>query len=132
MWDLLGPGLEPLSPALAGGFLTTASPGKSSDSQFLKVIVTIRYWLYSPCCTIYPCSLFYLFTFDRTAQHVGSQFPNQGSNPCPLQWKHGVLTTGPPGKSLQFILYLIVCTSYSSTPVRCLPTSFSPLVSTRL
>ena len=25
--------------------------------------------------------------------------PDQGSNPCPLQWKHRVLTTGPPGKS---------------------------------
>ena len=25
--------------------------------------------------------------------------PNQGSNPCPLQWKCGVLTTGPPRKS---------------------------------
>ena len=29
MWDLPGPGLEPMSPALAGGFLTTAPPGKS-------------------------------------------------------------------------------------------------------
>ena len=29
MWDLPGPGLEPGSPALAGGFLTTAPPGKS-------------------------------------------------------------------------------------------------------
>ena len=28
MWDLLGPGLEPVSPALADGFLTTAPPGK--------------------------------------------------------------------------------------------------------
>ena len=28
MWDLLGPGLEPVSPALAGGFLTTAPLGK--------------------------------------------------------------------------------------------------------
>ena len=28
MWELPGPGLEPLSPALAGGFLTTAPPGK--------------------------------------------------------------------------------------------------------
>ena len=28
MWDLLGRGLEPMSPALAGGFLTTAPPGK--------------------------------------------------------------------------------------------------------
>ena len=31
MWDLPGPGLEPVSPALAGGFLTTAPPGKSLD-----------------------------------------------------------------------------------------------------
>ena len=28
VWELPGPGLEPLSPALAGGFLTTAPPGK--------------------------------------------------------------------------------------------------------
>ena len=28
MWDLPGPGLEPVSPALAGVFLTTAPPGK--------------------------------------------------------------------------------------------------------
>ena len=28
MWDLPEPGLEPVSPALAGGFLTTAPPGK--------------------------------------------------------------------------------------------------------
>ena len=30
MWDLPGPGLEPVSPALAGGFLTTALPRKPS------------------------------------------------------------------------------------------------------
>ena len=28
MWDLPGPGLEPVSPALAGGFLITVPPGK--------------------------------------------------------------------------------------------------------
>ena len=33
-------------------------------------------------------------------RYAGSQFPDQVSNPCLLQWKHGVLTTGPPGKSL--------------------------------
>ena len=37
MWGLPGPGLEPVSPALAGGFLTTASPGKS-HILFLKSI----------------------------------------------------------------------------------------------
>ena len=31
------------------------------------------------------------------AQHVGFWFPAQGPNPCPLQWKHRFLTTGPPG-----------------------------------
>ena len=34
MWDLPGPGLEPMSPALAGGFLTTAPPGKPQTSFF--------------------------------------------------------------------------------------------------
>ena len=29
MWDLPGPGIEPMSPALAGGFLTTEPPEKS-------------------------------------------------------------------------------------------------------
>ena len=28
MRDLPGPGLEPMCPAMAGGFLTTAPPGK--------------------------------------------------------------------------------------------------------
>ena len=36
MWDLPGPGLEPVSPALAGGFLTTAPPGKSQQ-PYLKI-----------------------------------------------------------------------------------------------
>ena len=34
MWDLPGPGLEPVSPALAGGFLTTAPPGKPALTGF--------------------------------------------------------------------------------------------------
>ena len=32
MWDLPGPGLEPVSPALAGRFLTTAPPGKPTTT----------------------------------------------------------------------------------------------------
>ena len=31
MWDLPRPGLQPVSPALAGGFLTTVPPGKSHN-----------------------------------------------------------------------------------------------------
>ena len=32
VWDPPGPGIEPVSPALAGGFLTTAPPGKPSTA----------------------------------------------------------------------------------------------------
>ena len=35
MWDLPRPGLEPVSPALAGGFLTTAPLGKPPLLLFL-------------------------------------------------------------------------------------------------
>ena len=33
MWDLPRPGLEPVYPALAGGFLTTAPPAKSQTQH---------------------------------------------------------------------------------------------------
>ena len=36
MWDLPGPKIEPVSPALAGGFLTTGPPRKSLPEAFLK------------------------------------------------------------------------------------------------
>ena len=36
MWDLPGPGLEPVSLALAGGFLTTAPPGKSGNLEYMQ------------------------------------------------------------------------------------------------
>ena len=35
MWDIPGPGLEPVSPALAGRFSTTAPPGKPSPWNFI-------------------------------------------------------------------------------------------------
>ena len=35
MWDLPGPGLEPVSPALADGFLTTVPPGKPETTGFI-------------------------------------------------------------------------------------------------
>ena len=47
MWDLPGPGLEPVSPALAGQFLTTAPPGKSHYfilSYFVSSVVKQGYY----------------------------------------------------------------------------------------
>ena len=43
-------------------------------------------------CVVY----FYL---GHIARDAGPQSPDQGPNPCPLQWKHGALTTGPLGNS---------------------------------
>ena len=39
MWDLPRPGLEPVSPALAGGFSTTAPPGKPNTLQFYSLVI---------------------------------------------------------------------------------------------
>ena len=40
MWNLPGPGIEPISPALAGLLLTTGPPGKSLDALF----ITVKSW----------------------------------------------------------------------------------------
>ena len=40
------------------------------------------------------------FFFLAVPWACGISVPDQGRNPCPLQWKCRVLTTGPPGKSL--------------------------------
>ena len=37
MWDLPRPGLEPVSPALAGGFLTTAPAGKPRKNFYFGI-----------------------------------------------------------------------------------------------
>ena len=57
MRDLPGQGLEPVSPALAGGFLTTAPPGKPSIlflflffNLFLAVLgLRCCTWAFSSC-----------------------------------------------------------------------------------
>ena len=41
MWDLPRPGLEPVSPALAGGFSTTAPPGKPNLQIFYREFLHI-------------------------------------------------------------------------------------------
>ena len=46
MWDLPRPGLEPVSPALAGRFSTNVLPGKPRGSTFLSVK-----WNEDICCT---------------------------------------------------------------------------------
>ena len=49
--------------------------------------------------TYFPLSFLKFLLFFFWLCYVSS-FPNQVWDPCPLKWKHRVLTTGPPGKSL--------------------------------
>ena len=53
MWDLPGPGIEPVFPALAGGFLTTAPPGNS----------LIYFQSLCFCFQFFPGVFFYFFDF---------------------------------------------------------------------
>ena len=49
---------------------------------------------------------FFLSIFGHARRLERSQFPDQGWNPCLLQWKCGVLTTGPPGNPPQDFQWL--------------------------
>ena len=42
MWDLPGPGLEPVSPALDGRFLTTAPPGKPFNFWYVFYFLSVN------------------------------------------------------------------------------------------
>ena len=61
----------------------------------------------------------HIFTFilfiGQAVRQVGYKFPHQGLNMHPLLWKHGVLTTGLPGKSPFFFFKLV--TNFSSYPL---------------
>ena len=54
----------------------------------------------------------FFFFLECITQHVGSQFLNQGLNPCPQNWKHGVLTTGHSGKSLYLDTFMALSPSF--------------------
>ena len=63
-------------------------------------------WIYSPCLTwqSFSSSFLKIFIYLLGCPYVlaapwGFLFPDQGSYLGPLQWEHGVLATGPPGKS---------------------------------
>ena len=66
-----------MSLALAGRFLTTEPPRKPGHSGSL---IASCEFLVAAC---------------------GISFPDEGLNLGPLNWEHGVLATGPPGKSLE-------------------------------
>ena len=60
-----------------------------------------EYWSGMPLPYQVTNTTIYVFWLRRSACRIS--WP--GSNPCPLQWKHGVLTTASPGKSLSLFVY---------------------------
>ena len=46
MWNLPGPGIELVFPALAGGFFTTAPPGKPKEAVIVHMYVYVSVGLY--------------------------------------------------------------------------------------
>ena len=64
-------------------------------SLFLKILIDGLIWLY--WVLVAACAIW---------------FPYQGWNPRPLHWEHGVLATGPPGKSFLDFLRLPLESSF--------------------
>ena len=74
-------------------------PGISSSSS--------RDWNPSEAALLLTCCL---LAAGSAVQHVESSFPSGGwSLGPPLQWKQGVLTTGPPGTSAVLLLAQSAC-----------------------
>ena len=71
MWDLPRPGLEPVSPALAGGFPTTAPPGKP------RVVVFI-------CISLAPGEMMHLFLCPLFIDDVHFILCELLANPLPV------------------------------------------------
>ena len=64
MWDLPRPGLEPVSPALAGRFSTTAPPGKPNPFTFKVIIDNVcSYYHFLNCFGFVFVGLFLLLCF---------------------------------------------------------------------
>ena len=59
---------------------------------------------------------FFFFLWLHYAAY-GILVPQQGSNPRPLHWKCGVLTTGPPGKSHKGFFFKRILLIFSSLSI---------------
>ena len=73
MWDPPRPGAKPLSPALASGFFTTGSPGRSKGKPF-KSSFSIRSWVWPP--RVPSCAGFSSWMFWGLMSWVSQWVPN--------------------------------------------------------
>ena len=64
MWDLSGPGIEPVSPALAGRFFTTELPGKPPHTY-----IDTHTYMYTHT-HIYIYTHTYMYIYTHTHKHI--------------------------------------------------------------
>ena len=103
MWDLPGPVIEPMSPALAGGFLATRAPGKSSINSLKSMTPRSSGGVGSCSCALGLSLLPGMFT--HLTLKLTSQGPALGpffkrdcpEDPSPLCSQGSVCTSLPTG-----------------------------------
>ena len=91
-------------------------PELAHPCQFLQVrLLMISFWPWHWTCQVKAVGISFSLVFtsfphsalsSTTLRLMGSHFSDQVWNPLPLQWKHGILTTWPWGKS-QCPIFLI-------------------------
>ena len=121
MWDLPGPGMEPVSSALAGRFLTTGPPVCESFSH-VRLFVT-------PWSVAGQVPLFVGFSRQEYWSGLSllspGDLPNPGIEPESPALQIDSLLSGPPGKprppgktiSMGFFVFFSLCTSFVSVKI---------------
>ena len=79
MWDLPGPGMEPWSPALVGGFFTTEPPGKPLKEIQDMQILWMSSWLVILICLILPIRMVNVLLQYTPPTDVSKSFEIPGS-----------------------------------------------------
>ena len=107
MWDLV-----PWPPVLRGQSLSHWTT-REVPCSFVYCGVG---WVFGPAYLVF---LHFLSCFwvGHAVRLAGSQFPNQGLNPHPWQWKWGVLTTSLPENSPEYFFCWVCSFSVEATPV---------------
>ena len=84
MWDLPGPGLELVSPALADGFLSTVPPGKPTVGIFKDCFRKVQY-------------LFFLLTFTSEVVFYNLVCKSSFSERCKIERRDCMSTESTSG-----------------------------------
>ena len=92
-------------PYIAFGCDTISLNSEWFSSLFSQTVESFTFWI----CSIAAASSFVFYFFSlHHVWHLGTLVPpTRGWTHTPLQWKPGVLTTGPPGKFLAWFLLMV-------------------------